>query len=417
MHDGKDDDDGPAMAGSASEQVRPEPEIARPESEIAEPEPESARPDQDLPKVDPQPNSLLFQRLPQEMRNRIYRQVFSSTRFNSGLSMDAPGPFGIFLVRPPPNGLSLLLTCRRAHLEIGDSWLRHVLFIFQDAYTMLDTLSALPIDKLSQIRHLRVRGDTLKLFFPSTRVTYCLAEIFKLLPGLQLDQLTVIGSFCTPYVKYETISGLVEHGDGWKTLRYINYNSDPLGFASRHAGSRPEPKASWEMRPYYWRKPQPQHWQAAIEARDGAASGASVIIYRAKLTAAEARRSLLGCSILNPNDRVRFRQPPGPDEPLDPHIFPADPELMSRAERDKALMVVVKRGAGVDYQEKADSPFAERDIRRELPGRTWQQIRGVKIQYPDGYEGSRLRNNVAVTGAPANTPIRVDIYRNVDEDL
>jgi hypothetical protein len=39
----------------------------------------------------PQSESLLFRRLPQEIRNRIYSELFFSTRFSSGISVRRPG--------------------------------------------------------------------------------------------------------------------------------------------------------------------------------------------------------------------------------------------------------------------------------------------------------------------------------------
>ncbi|RYP13075.1 hypothetical protein DL767_010948 [Monosporascus sp. MG133] len=59
---------------------------------------------------------------------------------------------------------------------------------------MLDVLTALPGEKLSKIRHLRVRWRKLELGFPGGskfRACYGPASTLKLLPGLRLDTLTV----------------------------------------------------------------------------------------------------------------------------------------------------------------------------------------------------------------------------------
>jgi hypothetical protein len=49
--------------------------------------------------------------------------------------------------------------------EVDDSWLRQVLFSFEDTQTMMKKLSALPTATLSKIRHLRIRGEILVLSF------------------------------------------------------------------------------------------------------------------------------------------------------------------------------------------------------------------------------------------------------------
>ncbi len=136
--------------------------------------------------VDPQIGSLIFRRLPQEVRDHIYTQLFSSTRFRFGERQTSRTD--IVKIRPAPNGLALLRACRRANLEIGDSWLRHVLFCFENTEAMLNKLSALPADTLSKIRRMRLSSDTLLLTYPEGDfVFHRLASVFKLLPGLQLD--------------------------------------------------------------------------------------------------------------------------------------------------------------------------------------------------------------------------------------
>ncbi|KAK4130481.1 hypothetical protein BT67DRAFT_445719 [Trichocladium antarcticum] len=166
--------------------------------------------------VNPQTGSLLFQKLPQEIRDHIWAQLFYSTRFTCG---ERPtGRISTVPIKPAPNGLALLRTCRRAQLEIGDSWLRHVLFCFEDIEAMLDKLSALSVDVLSKLRYMRVRGDTLMLSYPDDDVFYRLVSALKLLPGLQLDQLTVLGGHGIQ-VCYDSLGSLIKDGNGWKTLR------------------------------------------------------------------------------------------------------------------------------------------------------------------------------------------------------
>ncbi|KAK4220872.1 hypothetical protein QBC38DRAFT_493242 [Podospora fimiseda] len=300
--------------------------------------------------VNEQIGSLLYQRLPQEIRDDIWCQLFSSTRFTFG-----DRPTG--RIKPAPNGLAMLRTCRRAWHEIGDSWLRYVLFCFDDTNTMLDKLTRLPIDTLSKLRHMRIRGDTLMLNYPEDDVYYRLVSVFKLLPGLCLDQLTVL-SGRGHQVSYDTLGGLIKDGNGWKTLRYICFSSAVLGYPS-----------DWDDLPRYWRKPQPSDWQAVMEARDGVESNPSVTVYRAKTPGHYG-------SILDPSTRVKFEQKPHRDHNLErPQDFPADVELMNGDEKNKELMVVVKRGSGVRYIEEEDSPMLETDIRYDTDGKSWKQIR------------------------------------------
>jgi hypothetical protein len=54
----------------------------------------------------------------------------------------------------------------------------------------------------------------------------------KLLPGLQLDTLTVLGLSYGPR-NYDTLNGLIQHGNGWKELHYISKDSTMLGFEKK----------------------------------------------------------------------------------------------------------------------------------------------------------------------------------------
>ncbi|KAK4041665.1 hypothetical protein C8A01DRAFT_45205 [Parachaetomium inaequale] len=342
-----------------------------------------------------QSQSLLFQ-LPQEIRDHIYHQLFASTRFSFGRCVT--GGIADFTVKPAPNGLALLRACRRAQLEIGNSWLRHVLFCFEDAKSMLDKLSALPTRTLSMMRRMRISGDTLMLTLPDdpddTKVFYRLVAVLKLLPGLRLDQLTVLGTIWHQ-VNYDTLDGLITDGNGWKTLRYISCSSVMLGYPSRH--QLPFMRPSWTEKPQSWRQPQPKHWQTVLEGRDGAASGPSVTIYRAKEPGSCG-------SILDPAKRVGYKQKPRKNPHSRPDVFPADPELMTGDEQHKEIMVVVKRGSGVDYGERKSSPFISSDIRRDFPGRTWAQTRAAYIDHRLGEDEEAERD-----------PIREDVYSHVDE--
>ncbi|KAJ7193813.1 hypothetical protein GGX14DRAFT_378656 [Mycena pura] len=293
-----------------------------------------------------------FMGLPREMRGEIYPHLFCSTRLVWGER--SLGRISRLRITSAPNSLALLRSCRQIHAEIGTSWLQQVLFVFEDPNTMLDKLTNIPPTTLALIRHARISGDPVMLSWEhDDDVYYRTSQALRLLPGLALDRLTVLGPR-GPEISYETLDMLVRHGAGWKELYYLSHKSTFLGYRDND---------NWlgltgEHSPYL-RVPQPEGWQRALEARDGATSGASVTIYRAK-----APR--LPGAVLDPARRAVFAQtlPPG----CDVHTYATfeDAELMKDGEREKEILVVVKRGRGVDY---SDGDIKEARL-------TWKQIKG-----------------------------------------
>jgi hypothetical protein len=96
---------------------------------------------------------------------------------------------------------------------------------------------------------------------------------------------------------------------------------------------------------------------------------------------------------------VKFEQDPRDYDNLPWYTWPEDRALMTGDEKQKEVMVVVRRGAGVDYEEKKDAPFKHGDI-RQLP-MTWAQISAVHVD--------RLTND-------EDEPV-ADAYKDVDEDI
>jgi hypothetical protein len=80
---------------------------------------------------------------------------------------------------------------------------------------MLDKLTALPSTTLGKIRHIRLGGSPLMLCFPYNEYDahYRPVAVLKLLPGLRLDTLTILGP-PSPEVSYDTINGLITEGMG-----------------------------------------------------------------------------------------------------------------------------------------------------------------------------------------------------------
>lgn len=85
---------------------------------------------------------------------------------------------------------------------------------------------------------------------------------------------------------------------------------------------------------------------------------------------------------------------------------------MAPGEKEKELLVVVKRGRDADYAEKLGSPLVRKDIRGRWPGMTWGQFRGnsefdLRPLYNDGSPGPETDE--------AGCPIMVDTYTSVDD--
>ncbi|KAJ7900946.1 hypothetical protein B0H14DRAFT_3422854 [Mycena olivaceomarginata] len=276
----------------------------------------------------------LFMQLPPEIRVEVYFHLFSSTRVTWAKNIHSNK-----IITPAPNALALL-TCRRVHVEIGTTWLHQVLFCFGGQRAMLDKLTTIPAATRALIRHACVFGD----------------PVLKLLPELALDRLTILGSQ-NPPVGYDTLNMLVRHGAGWKELYYLAPHS--LFLVYEHYP---------QDHPCYLRMPQPGCWQRAIEERDGATSGASVVIYRAT--------SHHPCSVLlQPATRAPFAQTLPIGKPLESFGLEADAALTIPDEYRKEVLVVVTRGRGVDYAEKEDSPYLKEDMREWIGGKTWSEMR------------------------------------------
>lgn len=304
--------------------------------------------------VDPQSDSSLMQ-LPQELRDCIHDYVFSTTRFCFGER--AVGRIDIDTRRVVSanrgRSLALLRVCKRTHAEIGTGWLSQALFHFEDPTAMLDKLASIDDETRSHIRHVRVSGDPLKVTWGYDCVHWRTTQALKLLPGLNLTRLTVLGN---KYARtsYETLDSLIKHSSGWKELYYLTHNSAMLGFrAVFDAQSNP-------------RMPQPDTWQQAIKARDG--EGSSVTIYRSK--------SPTRGSVLDPAKRTVLRQHLRPEQTAATYGNTKDQGLMVPGEREKELLVVIERGSGIHCAEKNPAsylPFG--DPRTFSPARTWSEVK------------------------------------------
>jgi hypothetical protein len=306
--------------------------------------------------------------LPQEVRDEIYANVFYSTRFTyafEGHPLDTSAR---------ETGLALMRTCRRVRDEIGISWLHQVLFDFVDPTTLLNKLAYIPIALRGQIRHLCISARELMLGDEWSESWHDTTQVLKLLPGLKLDTLTVVGTGAwRPLESFYNLDKLIRHSDGWKELHYLSDNSEPLAFKVDGTDATPgDPKPECSPRP------QPSDWQNTVEQRDGQASHPSVAVYQATPVVAPGAVMLA----LHPCIQEVFAQACTTDHLR--RLFTRDAKFfikfedatpMTRGALWKHTLAVVKRGVRVDYAEKEGSPYLPSgDIRKYYPGTTWREI-------------------------------------------
>lgn len=184
-------------------------------------------------------------RLPQELRLKIYAHLFSSKRLQWSVKRTEQA------TRPksrPLQTLAFVRTCRRIRDEIGDSWIGQIHLTFKTPQAMLDVLTELPVSTLSKIKHVQATAKLLltePLPGRETICSYLLGAMFKLLPGLRLDTLTVQGTNnLLMFVNYLTLDELISKSGGWKELYYITRESAMLGFPIERIIHHPQP-AHW----------------------------------------------------------------------------------------------------------------------------------------------------------------------------
>lgn len=383
---------------------------------------------------DPQDSSLFFQNLPTEIRLEIYSNLFYSTRLSFGKrSTYVPDRLSAIRLRPAPNGLSLLRVCRRVSNEIGDSWLGQVLFSFEDPVTMLDKLADLDLQTRGKLRHIRYSNRN-SLVMESVVAgaqdiwwTYRLPEWLKVLRGLRLDRLTVLGQSMAQ-CRYLELDALINHSDGWKELYYLSHNSLMLGFGKFDKAFG---KFEWKRE---LRAPQPSTWSQALAARDGPT--ASVTIYRS------TEAAMSGSMISKPATCQGFADQVAEPGKESQYGVESDMALMKQGEKEKEILVVARRGKGVEYTETGTSPMMQGDIRELWSGMTWGQMRYMGIDWFDeqygllyadddgdentgdpsyephyyGHNGPRNSDEAAGTEVDGHgNPVIVDTYEHADD--
>jgi hypothetical protein len=213
---------------------------------------------------------------------------------------------------------------------------------------------------------------------------------------LQLNTITILNLYGGP-VSYDVLNTLIKYGDGWKALRFIAQESTLLGYA------QPPGFHDAHYIERYQRKPEPAHWLSVMERRDGIETEPAVLIYRSTLP------GVVG-SVMDEATRIRFMQMPPKKGQAAAFAEQEYAPIMSPVQKTKGLMVVVRRGKGVDYQERKQSPYLPEigDIRQDCPRMTWAEIRKKHIAWDDGDDSD-------VNDEPDDGPKREDVYRHVDE--
>lgn len=335
--------------------------------------------------------SSRFLRLPGELRNIIYSFLFWSTRLSYGERLIDGKPTRI---KPAPNSLAILHTCRKIYEEAKAVWLDKVFFSFESPKDLLDKFSILPDSKIRQIRYARVFKHRLELRHPDSdrNIQFRLTALLKLLPALQLDTLVVFSEF-DPRSDYNAVHHLVQSGNGWRRLCFISPTSKLLGYAES------EPIFG------YRRFPQPLDWRYYQMKRDGENLDDYVMICRAVVP---NRPNL----VHDFRGRLSYMQDFEKDEPFGEE---EDEFLCSEREIGKEVIVIVQRSKYVNITEESEVTLDPSDYLRQLTWsrglKTWPDIRRELLEKP--FNIAESPNNGVVGTEHVNT--KYDAYNYVDE--
>ncbi|KAK5654528.1 hypothetical protein OQA88_7157 [Cercophora sp. LCS_1] len=308
---------------------------------------------------DLQDASPLFGRLPQEMRNQIYKELFLSTRLAFGMTKRVRIPWyeepRVQWVETVParHSLALLRTCRRAKSEIGNSWLGHVTFHFRDTISFVFKLGNIPRETRLRIRRVIIDPDDDSMpwgsifgFDDANRdgSWWLLTALLRLLPGLQLDELTVrshrraVPYSCYAFLDHRARQALVTTSSGWKTLRFIGRKDYLMvtGFDQ----------------------------------------------YELMVTAG-AGQGLLADAL---QDMLQDRDGSGSK----PSVTTVCPFSTHHDDGNEYMAVVVKRGSGADYEQKTTRTWFTTQVNGVTAiCRTWQDVVLRYFEYHGGYRYAR----------------------------
>lgn len=241
---------------------------------------------------------------------------------------------------------------------------------------MLDKLADIPTALRELIRHVCVRGCQMTIVYDEDDdCGYDTAQALEMLPGFNLDTLTVVGTGAWSHrlEAFYNIDSLIRLSDGWKELHYLADSPEPLAFKVDDYNVGPG-----LVRTDFCPRPQPADWQDILEQRDGQASHPSVAVYQGAAAATpDAAMPALHPCIHNVFARAQITDHLQKVFTRDARFFARleDAAPITREALFKYMLLVVRRGVGVDYAEKEGSPYLRfGDIRKDSRGRTWKEI-------------------------------------------
>ncbi|PSN62378.1 hypothetical protein BS50DRAFT_448593, partial [Corynespora cassiicola Philippines] len=265
-------------------------------------------------------------KLPRELRDQIFTEVFKSSRLRFGERLLSRFPsertaYG-------PNTLALLLACRQLNAEARELWFKHVQFSFESIQDFHTTISKLPPTIASKIRHVRLSDFSSVSLHEGAPL---LPTALNVLPQLRLDTLTVLGPGAER--SHEMLCEMAQRCDGWKEFRYFFDRSMSIEYMYPTAWSYPYCRTS---RPEL----QPLQWAEKLWERDGKNSGASISIY-------EPRLQYKAGSMASPFGYFRWQQLPFPEK-LEREGILVELSSEMAFESKESLLIVMKRGRNAD---------------------------------------------------------------------
>ena len=268
--------------------------------------------------------------IPLEIRRSIYKELFSLTTVRHGFESTSS------------EHTSILRACRQIHNEAKEYILPNITLHFFSTARMLDCLTAMSPEDISQIRYIRVKGFPFPVYVNEFYfTTYDFASVLPLFPGLQLDLFTVEDCYHDP-------------GDGWAndgTYGDINVLLKTSGWKELHYTTPTNEFLRTSRDGNIVQTAQPDVWNKVLQGRDGENSGAEVKMYVAN------EPNMAGMAE-NPDTRSEFSVTSGQN---------------LETVKYQEVLIVGKRGKGASYIE--DGSTLEELLRELFRTMTWQKVK------------------------------------------
>jgi hypothetical protein len=269
--------------------------------------------------------------IPLEIRRSIYKELFRSTIVRHGF-----GSIG-------SEHTSILCACRQIRDEAKEYIAPNITRHFSSTATMLDCLTAMSPENISQARYMRVKAFPFLIrdgdFF--TYISYGFANVLPLFPGLQLDRLTVED----PYRPGDGFGDLGTYSDiesfltsfSWKELHYISPSTEFISSSNDRSRERVV---------------QPDGWNSTYE-------DLTVTMYVAN------EPDVAGMAE-DPNTRSEYIGTPG-------HLRPGYDGSSGCTGGEREVLVAARRVSGASYVQ--DGSHLHKDIEELFNAMTWQEFK------------------------------------------